>query len=133
MDFGTTVMQKRDLAVAVVAAVHALTDLPSNPLGGRLLGPAPRTFPPRPGRRAARLLLRALLSAPQTAPGPGAATDLAAGIDRLHRERRRPGPRLVVSDFLPSGPEQTAPTDVGSINVGSTAAPPYGQRPPGGS
>jgi hypothetical protein len=41
------------------------------------------------------VLLRALLSAPRTAPGPSAATDLAAGIDRLHRERRRPGLRVV--------------------------------------
>ncbi len=46
-------MEKRDLAVAVVAAVHALTDRPGNRLGVRLLGGvAPRTFPPRPGRQA---------------------------------------------------------------------------------
>ncbi|GAA1263640.1 hypothetical protein GCM10009609_28510 [Pseudonocardia aurantiaca] len=50
-------------------------------------------IPAAPRRQAARLLLRALLSAPRTAPGPSAATDLPAGIDRLHRERRRPGPR----------------------------------------
>jgi uncharacterized protein (DUF58 family) len=104
MDFGTSVREKRDLAVAVVGAVHALTDRPGNRLGARLVGGAsPRTFPPRHGRRAAGGLLRALLTAPRTAPGPGAAVDLAGALDRLHRDQRRPGLRVVVSDFLPSG------------------------------
>jgi uncharacterized protein (DUF58 family) len=107
MDFGTVVREKRDLAVAVVAAVHALTDRPGNRLGARLVGGAsPRTFRPRPGRPTARMLLRALLGAPRTPPGPDAGADLAGALERLRRERRHPGLRVVVSDFLPSGPEQ---------------------------
>jgi uncharacterized protein (DUF58 family) len=105
MDFGTARMEKRDLAVAVVAAVHALTDRPGNRLGVRLLGGvAPRTFPPRPGRQAGRVLLRELLAAPRTPPGAGPGLDLAAALERLHREQRRPGLRVIVSDLLPRTP-----------------------------
>lgn len=101
MDFGTVVMEKRDLAVAVVAAVAALTDRPGNRLGACLLtGSGLRTQPARPGRVATRLLLRDLLATPRTPPGPGAAVDLAAGLERWRREHRRPGLRVVVSDFL---------------------------------
>ena len=101
MDFGTAVMEKRDLAVAVVAAVAALTDRPGNRLGACLLtGSGPRIQPPRPGRVAARALLRAMLDAPRTDPGPGASIDLAAGLERWRREHRRPGLRVIVSDFL---------------------------------
>ncbi|MHA6631578.1 DUF58 domain-containing protein [Pseudonocardia sichuanensis] len=106
MDFGTAGMEKRDLAVAVVSAVHALTDRPGNRLGAHLLGGVePRTFPPHPGRRAARVLLRALLAAPRTPPGHGG-LDLAAGLERLLREHRRTGLRVVVSDFLPRTPDE---------------------------
>jgi uncharacterized protein (DUF58 family) len=108
MEFGTALMEKRDLAVAVVAAVHTLTDRPGNRLGVRLLGGAvPRVFPPRPGRQAARALLRELLAAPRTPPGTGPGLDLAAGLQRLHREQRRPGLRVVVSDLLPRTPDES--------------------------
>ncbi len=101
MDFGTAVMEKRDLAVAVVAAVAALTDRPGNRLGACLLtGVGARTRPPRAGRVAARALLRDLLAAPRVEPGPTAAVDLAHGLERWRREHRRPGLRVVVSDFL---------------------------------
>lgn len=101
MDFGTAVQEKRDLAVAVVAAVAALTDRPGNRLGACLLtGSGPLSRPPRPGRVAARALLRAMLDAPRTKPGPGASIDLPAGLERWRREHRRPGLRVIVSDFL---------------------------------
>lgn len=104
MDFGTAVMEKRDLAVAVVAAVAALTDRPGNRLGACLLtGAGARTHPPRAGRVAARALLRDLLAAPRVDPGPAAGIDLAAGLERLHREHRRAGLRVIVSDFLDAG------------------------------
>jgi uncharacterized protein (DUF58 family) len=103
MDFGTALMEKRDLAVAVVAAVLALTDRPGNRLGVRLAGGAdPRTVPPRPGRQAGRVLLRDLLAAPRTPQGAG--LDLATAVERLHREQRRPGLRVIVSDLLPRTP-----------------------------
>jgi uncharacterized protein (DUF58 family) len=107
MDFGTAGMEKRDLAAAVVAAVGALTDGPGNRLGVCLLtGAGLRTHRPRAGRVAVRAVLRALRDAPRAVPGPGARADLATGVERLRRERRRPGLRVVVSDFLDGGWER---------------------------
>ncbi|MCO1655667.1 DUF58 domain-containing protein [Pseudonocardia humida] len=105
MDFGTAVMEKRELAAAVVAALGALTDAPGNRLGARVLtGAGLGTHRPRGGRLARRALLRDLLDAPRTAPGPGAGAELAAGLERFGREHRRPGLRVVVSDFLDDSP-----------------------------
>jgi uncharacterized protein (DUF58 family) len=69
-------------------------------------GAVPRTIPPRTGRQAARAVLRELLAAPRTAPGEGPGLDLAAGLDLLHREQRRPGLRVIVSDLLPRAPDE---------------------------
>jgi uncharacterized protein (DUF58 family) len=108
MDFGTALMEKRDLAVAVVAAVAALTERPGNRLGACLLtGSGARTRAPRPGKVAARALLRDLLAAPRCPPGPAASIDLSAGLERWRREHRRPGLRVVVSDFLVDGGPQS--------------------------
>ncbi|WP_214406926.1 DUF58 domain-containing protein, partial [Pseudonocardia lacus] len=50
MDFGTAVMEKRELAAAVVAAVGALTAAPGNRLGAcALTGSGLRTHRPRSG------------------------------------------------------------------------------------
>ncbi len=101
MDFGTAVMEKRDLAVAVVAAVAALTGGPGNRVGAATLTGAGLTaHRPRTGRLAGRRLLRVLHARPRSEPGPGAVADLGAGVERLRRQRRRPGLRVVVSDFL---------------------------------
>ena len=101
MDFGTALLEKRDLAVAVLAAVGALTGRPGNRLGACVAsGGAWRTHRPRGGRAGTRLLVRAVAAAPRAEPGPDAAVDLAAGLERLRREHRRPGLRVVVSDFL---------------------------------
>jgi uncharacterized protein (DUF58 family) len=107
MDFGTARMEKRDLAVAVVAAVLALIDRPGNRLGVLVLGGSvPHTIPPRTGRQAGRALLRQLLATPRMPPGAGPGLDLAAGLERLHREQRRPGLRVIVSDLLPRTPAE---------------------------
>jgi uncharacterized protein (DUF58 family) len=97
MDFGTALVEKRDLAAAAVAAVGALTDGPGNRLGAcRLTGSGLTTHRPRGGRLARRALLRALVDEPRDS----GAADLAAGIERFAREHRRPGLRVVVSDLL---------------------------------
>ncbi len=105
MDFGTAVMEKRDLAVAVVAAVGSLTERPGNRLGACVLtGTELHTHRPLRGRVANRVLLRRLLDAPRADPGPAAAADLGWGLERLRRQFRRPGLRVIVSDFLePAG------------------------------
>lgn len=105
MDFGTALLEKRDVAVAMVAAVGALTDRPGNRLGACLLtGDGLRTHRPRAGRTGTRGLLRALAGVERAEPGPAAIADLGAGIERLRRDHRRPGLRVIVSDFLDASP-----------------------------
>jgi len=100
MDFGTAEFEKRELAVASVAAVGFLTTGAGNRLGAHLLGPdGVRRFPARGGRNHLLGMLRTLLAMPRSAP----ATDhvpLADAIDGLHRAVPRRGLAVVVSDFL---------------------------------
>jgi uncharacterized protein (DUF58 family) len=100
MDFGTAEFEKRELAVAAVAAVGFLTAGAGNRLGAHLLGPdGVRRFPARGGRTHLLGMLRTLLAVPRARP----ATDqlsLAAAIDGLHRAVHRRGLVVVVSDFL---------------------------------
>lgn len=100
MDFGTARLEKRDLAVAAVAAVGFLTSRAGNSLGALVLeGERVRRFPARGGRKHLLALLRSLLAVPRTRPGP-AAPSLAAGMDELFRVSGRRGLVVVVSDFL---------------------------------
>ena len=100
MDFGTAEFEKRELAIAAVAAVGFLTAGSGNRLGAHLLGPqGVRRFPARGGRTHLLGMLRTLLAVPRAMP----ATDpvgLATGIDGLHRAVPRRGLAVVVSDFL---------------------------------
>ncbi|MHA4948188.1 DUF58 domain-containing protein [Micromonospora sp. SD19] len=121
MEFGTAELDKRELAVAAVAAVGFLTAGVGNRLGAQVLrADGVRRFPARSGRTHLLALLRALLAAPRvTAPPdrPGRAAtarppDLADGIDALHRIANRRGLVVVVSDFLdglPDDPGEAAP------------------------
>ena len=99
MDFGTAEFEKRELAVASVAAVGFLTTGAGNRLGAHLLGPdGVRRFPARGGRNHLLGMLRTLLAVPRSAP----ATEhvpLADAIDGLHRRDRRAAPGRV-----PPGP-----------------------------
>jgi uncharacterized protein (DUF58 family) len=101
MDFGTALQEKRDLAVAAVAAIGLLVDRPGNRLGVRVaVGNQLTRIPAAGGSAALRRTLRSLLALPRRAPGEEPVTELARAIDRLNAEHRRPGLRLVVSDFL---------------------------------
>ncbi|MCG5439632.1 DUF58 domain-containing protein, partial [Micromonospora foliorum] len=70
MEFGTAELDKRELAVAAVAAVGFLTAGVGNRLGAQVLrADGVRRFPARSGRTHLLALLRALLAAPRaTAP-----------------------------------------------------------------
>ena len=100
MDFGTADYEKRELAVAAVAAVGFLTAGSGNRLGTHLLtGDGVRRFPARGGRTHLLGMLRTLLAVPRGRP----ATDpvpLAEAIDGLHRAVVRRGLVVIVSDFL---------------------------------
>lgn len=101
MDFGTALYEKRDLAVAVVAAIGLIADRPGNRLGARVAAGNDLTrIPAGTGVAALRRTLRTLMALPRQAPGQRPVTDLGAAIARLAAEHPRPGLRLVVSDFV---------------------------------
>ncbi|HEX8582044.1 MAG TPA: DUF58 domain-containing protein [Acidimicrobiales bacterium] len=99
LDFGTAACEKRDLAVAAVAAVGFLTARLGNRIGAVVLqGSSIREVPPRPGRDHLLALLHTVVAAPRVEGGGPA--DLAAGLSRLAATARRRGLVVVVSDFL---------------------------------
>jgi uncharacterized protein (DUF58 family) len=100
MDFGTAEMEKRELAVAAVAALGFLTAGSGNRLGAHLLGPGGvRRFPARTGRDHLLGMLRILLTVPRGVP-VAQPVPLADAVEGLHRAVRRRGLVVVVSDFL---------------------------------
>ncbi len=99
LDFGTARCEKRDLALAGLAAVTHLTARGGNRVGAVVAnGERVVRVPARGGRVAAQALMRVVLATPRAAPGE--ATDLAAAIRLLSRPPRRRGLAVVVSDFL---------------------------------
>ena len=105
MDFGTAELEKRELAVAAVAAVGFLTSGAGNRLGAHLAGPlGMRRFPARTGRSHLLGLLRTLLSVPRGAAGAGGPS-LAEALESVHRATPKRGLVVVVSDFLDGLPD----------------------------
>lgn len=111
MEYGTATLDKRELAVAAVAAVGFLSAGVGNRLGAQILGPTGlRRFPARSGRTHLLGLLRALLAAPRTGgydveTAPLAPPTLADGLDGVQRVAHRRGLVVVVSDFLDDLPD----------------------------
>lgn len=100
MDFGTATHTKRDLALCVLAAIGHLTTRNGDRLGAHLHtgAPAPARIPARSGRTALRALLH---TATTTHPEkPPARATLADAITTLAHQHKRPGFRVVISDFL---------------------------------
>jgi uncharacterized protein (DUF58 family) len=102
MAFGTTTLEKGDLAAWAAAAVGMLVDGPGNRAGlARLRADGMRWETPRPGRVMARRLVRSVGERMGADPAPGAAPPtLAAAVGALERRARRPGVRVVVTDLL---------------------------------
>ncbi|WP_307868015.1 DUF58 domain-containing protein [Micromonospora sp. C95] len=121
MDFGTAELEKRELAVAAVAAVGFLTAGSGNRLGAHVLGDAGvRRFPARTGRYHLLSLLRTLLEVPRGRPASDP-VPLAEAIDGLRRSAGRRGLAVVVSDFLDGLPDEGA--------AGAGSGPPDWERP----
>ncbi|WP_431898324.1 DUF58 domain-containing protein [Nonomuraea sp. bgisy101] len=100
MDFGTAAMEKRELALAAVAAVGFLTQRTGNRIGAHLLhGGGIRTVPARTGRPHLMALLQTMFALPRTSPGVREPL-LGAAAEQLGRLVRRRGLVVVVSDFL---------------------------------
>jgi uncharacterized protein (DUF58 family) len=101
--FGTADCEKRDLALAAIAAVGFLSQRTGNRIGAVVLeGEKTATMPARTGRAHFQAVLhRALQAAKDDHPG---ASDLATALRRLSVATRRRGMVVVVSDFLsPAG------------------------------
>lgn len=100
LDFGTSRLTKRELAVATVAAIGLLTDRIGNRLGAVVVdGTEVWETRSGSGRRNLLALLHRLLT---TESRPGG-TDLQAGLRRLAAPSRRAGLAVVVSDLLAPG------------------------------
>ncbi|MDG4823504.1 DUF58 domain-containing protein [Asanoa sp. WMMD1127] len=100
MDFGTAEVEKRELAVAAVAAVGFLTAGAGNRLGAHVLRrDGIRRVPPRTGRVHLQALLHDLLGADRDAADT-VTTNLATAIEGLQRSAIHRGLAVVVSDFL---------------------------------
>jgi uncharacterized protein (DUF58 family) len=109
MSFGTARSEKRDVAIALAAAVGHLASGPGDRLGAVVLSDGVRRLPPRAGRSAVLALLHVLTS---TRPVEGAGPSLAEGLRALAHPPRRRGLVVVVSDLVgPAGspPEWVAP------------------------
>jgi uncharacterized protein (DUF58 family) len=103
LGFGTATCEKRDLAVAALAAVGFLTSRTGNRIGAVTLeGESLATIPARTGRDHLLALLQRVVTAAK-ADHTGAA-DLGRGLHRLSATMKRRGLAVVISDFLDDGP-----------------------------
>lgn len=102
LHFGTAICEKRDLAVAAVAAVGHLTSRTGNRIGAVTLeGQRARITPARGGRANLQALLHRMIdAAADEHEGRG---DLARGLHALSGTMRRRGLAVVISDFLDGG------------------------------
>lgn len=99
LDFGSVTCEKRDLAVASVAAITHLTSGGGNRIGAVVTtGASTARVPARGGAAHAQALLRDLARTPRAAEGTRG--DLAGALEMLRRPPRRRGLVVVVSDFL---------------------------------
>jgi uncharacterized protein (DUF58 family) len=100
LDFGTADCEKRDVAVAALAAVGFLTARVGNRIGGVVVHAGGSTrIPARGGRDHLRALLHRAVTAPR-GDGTAGTTDLAGSLREVDRLARRRGLVVVVSDFL---------------------------------
>jgi uncharacterized protein (DUF58 family) len=99
LDFGTAACDKRELAIAGLAAVTYLTSGGGNRIGA-VVGTGERTtrLPARGGAAHARALLKQVAQVPRAEEGTRG--DLAELLESLRRPPRRRGLAVVISDFL---------------------------------
>jgi uncharacterized protein (DUF58 family) len=116
MDFGTAELEKRDLAVAALAAVGFLTTKLGDRFGAYMVtSDRLRRWPARSGRLAMYELLQSILDAPRSehepgtvdrdgaGTGAGAGPTLGQAITTLARTHIKRGLRVIISDFIEQG------------------------------
>jgi len=101
VDFGTVLVQKRDLLVDFVGVLARLLTRHGNRVGALVYdGTCTRPLPPQGGRQQVLRLIHELLDAPRLERSPP--TDLALLLGRAHNAIRRRSLVFVVSDFWSS-------------------------------
>jgi len=101
LDFGTAEREKREVALAAVAAFGFLTVRTGDRVGVLIAGGDQlTTFPARAGRVGILAALAALYDTPRRQSGPPIEAALTAALARLERTQLRRGQVVVVSDFL---------------------------------
>jgi uncharacterized protein (DUF58 family) len=106
MSFGTQRGEKRELALAVAAAVMHLAGGSGDRVGAVVLSDRVHRLPPRGGRDASLALLHRLLSQPRL---EGEGPDLPTGLIAVLNPPRRRGLVVVLSDMLaPLGGDEPA-------------------------
>jgi uncharacterized protein (DUF58 family) len=109
LDFGTAQFEKRDLALAMVAAVGFLTSRAGNRVGALVLGNDKLSVvPARGGREAMLALLHQIEAVPRADEARAPADDLQAALRRAAKLARRRGLVVVISDFLSDADWQPA-------------------------
>lgn len=107
LDFGTANCEKRDLAIAGLAAVVHLTQHGGNRVGAIVTtGTDVVRIPARSGRAHAQGILKQLATVPRSERGRRG--DLAEALLLLRRPPRRRGLIVVISDFLGDATEAPA-------------------------
>ncbi|TDD87942.1 DUF58 domain-containing protein [Saccharopolyspora karakumensis] len=113
LDFGTAACDKRELAVAALAAVMFLTSGGGNRIGAVVdNGTGQHRLPARGGAAHARALLKKVAETPRAPEGTRG--DLSGLLESLRRPPRRRGLAVVVSDFLGSTEWQRALRGLGA-------------------
>ena len=101
LDFGTAEREKREVALAAVAAFGFLNVRAGNRLGVLIAGGDDlNRLPARSGRSAVLAALSVLYDCPRREASPGSGADLCAALGQLDRTQHRRGQVVVVSDFL---------------------------------
>lgn len=101
LDFGTALREKREVALAAVAAFGFFNLRAGNRLGIIVAGGDDLTqVPARSGRPGLLAALSGLYDTPRRTTPPGTGADLTGALLRLERIQRRRGRVVVVSDFL---------------------------------
>lgn len=99
LDIGTAACEKRDLAIAALAAVVHLTTGGGNRIGALITtGERAVRIPALGGLGHARTLIRRAAETPRAPEGTRG--DLTAAIEQLRRPPRRRGLIVIISDFL---------------------------------
>lgn len=115
LDFGTAKCEKRDLAIAGLAAISYLTMHGGNRLGAIITtGTQVIRIPARPGRAAGNRLLR--IAATTERAQSGRRGDLGAALEMLRRPPRRRGLVVVISDFLGDASWQRPLRGLGAVH-----------------